>query len=114
MGGNVERNINISIVAPAYEADRRAIPKTKAIPTLRSPSMKRKSTIGFPARLWKKSAKGPYVAFFKYPNVGEKPSIQALSGGVAKPNPNNLSKNAQRKINPIPIRKKPKYVLTTY
>src|SRR3989344_3454600 len=56
-----------------------------------------------PAKLLKIVAKGPWVPIFKNPSVGDIPINQDLSLAVVNPNPNNLSINAHKKIQPIPI-----------
>ena len=68
-----------------------------------SPSINIQSTTGSPARLLKKSANGPVGELLKKPNVGDPPLIQARAEVVAKPRPNNLSRNAHVKIKPITI-----------
>ena len=50
----------------------------------------------FPERLLKSGASGPSGAFARNPVVGETPASHDLPDSVAKPRPNNLSKNAQR------------------
>lgn len=90
------------------KASLKVIPKTNAAPTPSNPNINNQSTKGFPARPWKKSAKGPYVAFLRYPNVGEAPASHAFEGTVAKPKPNVLSKKAHKKITPIATRSKPR------
>jgi len=46
------------------------------------------------------------VPLAKNPKVGEPPFIHEDATFVENPSPNSLSKNAQRKMNPISIRKK--------
>src|ERR1700722_6751706 len=55
---------------------------------------------------WKKLANGPATESRK-PVVGEPPWIHALSLGVDLPRPNILSRNAQKKTNPIAMRVRP-------
>lgn len=91
---------------PAYVASLIPIPKIKATPIPKSPSMKSQSTKTCPARLWKRSANGPLV-LLKNPKVGEPPASQDFAGGVEKESPISLSKNAQRKTHPMTTLTKP-------
>lgn len=59
--------------------------------------------MGFPAIDWKIAAKGPFAPKLRKPNVGDTPSSHDLSAAVENPNPKSLSKNDQRKTQPITI-----------
>lgn len=77
------------------------IPKIREIPRSNKPSIKSQSTSKFADKLSKNGLNGPYVANLRKPAVGDEPESQVLSGVVANPKPNNLSKKAQRKVHPI-------------
>ena len=105
-GGKRESQMNDRSKAPEYPDIRIPIPRSNPNPTPKRPIIKSQSTTAFPARCWKKEERGPCVPNVRYPKVGEAPIIQALSGEVAKPNPNTLSINAHKKIQLMPSLKK--------
>lgn len=74
------------------------------MPTKKSPDINNMSTIEFPERLLNIEAKPPDGANFRNPDVGETPESHDLSEAVAKPRPNNLSKNAHSMIKEIESR----------
>lgn len=74
------------------------MPKRSPNPINKSPSINSQSTKLFPDKATKSVFKGPWVAVFKNPAVGDVPVSQELEGIVENPRPKTLSKNAQRKI----------------
>ena len=67
--------------------------------------MKSQSVTGLPAIEWKKLCSGPTSTLERKPLVGDPPWIQARALGVEKPRPKVLSRKAQRKMNPVAMRR---------
>ena len=110
-GKSRAKYIRRSITPPARHPHFTYLLNASVRPTKRSPNINSQSTTATPAKLWKISAKGPFTPKERKPVVGDPPCIHALSGAVANPSPNVLSKNAQRKTKLIEKRSN---TLTTF
>ena len=72
------------------------IPKINANPIRSRASINNQSVKPLPPIALKIFVNGPLAPLARNPNVGEPPLIHALSGAVAKPHPNSLSKKAHK------------------
>lgn len=99
-GSKVAAHIRTIRIVPRIVIVFFIIPKIRKRPIKNNPAMNNMSTVRLPAIALNIPASGPFVPNCKNPRVGEPPLITAASFAVAKPNPNNLSKNAHKKISP--------------
>lgn len=104
MNGHSARYISTRMTVPATAEMRSPIPSITAAPMPSIPAMKRTSDAGL-AIAAKNGLRGPTTESpSRNPWLGVPPLTQARSMGVEKPSPNVLSRNAQRKIQPVASR----------